>query len=312
MASLYLRADLFKADPRGVYSGATVETMEGPKKQRASEKMSPHMRVKPTKMTQTPRTMGGEYMRRIATVKQREPYKCEGEGRGLKGKGCGVTVHPGGMEHIEDVPGKQGDPHRVMTAIEQGAEYVRKTKTGHLVEHPPQVEVTKETHPERQKELGPLGHKRRLPAGVGAVSAEHIDRKLCPECHAKLTKRETVAVGRGKTPEKAKEQAEKIMGTRQWPKAKEQAGLKRSLELLGELLEKAAGGKKSDDWISRKISHLVKVEGKPQDQAVAIAYSMAGRSRKKKKVKKSAAVFLRGDLFKSDAPVFLRSDLCQR
>lgn len=37
---------------------------------------------------------------------------------------------------------------------------------------------------------------------------------------------------------------------------------------------------KSDEWISDKISLLVR-EGKPQDQAVAIAYSMAGRSKKK-------------------------------
>lgn len=40
-------------------------------------------------------------------------------------------------------------------------------------------------------------------------------------------------------------------------------------------------GKKSDDWISNKI-RLLMHEGKPQDQAIAIAYSMAGRSRVKK------------------------------
>jgi hypothetical protein len=39
--------------------------------------------------------------------------------------------------------------------------------------------------------------------------------------------------------------------------------------------------KKSDDWISDKI-RLLMHEGKPQDQAIAIAYSMAGRSRVKK------------------------------
>lgn len=40
-------------------------------------------------------------------------------------------------------------------------------------------------------------------------------------------------------------------------------------------------GKKSDSWISNKI-RLLMHEGKPQDQAIAIAYSMAGRSRVKK------------------------------
>jgi hypothetical protein len=37
--------------------------------------------------------------------------------------------------------------------------------------------------------------------------------------------------------------------------------------------------KKGDDWISNKI-RLLMHEGKPQDQAIAIAYSMAGRARK--------------------------------
>lgn len=37
--------------------------------------------------------------------------------------------------------------------------------------------------------------------------------------------------------------------------------------------------KKGDDWISNKISLLMH-EGKPQKQAIAIAYSMAGRARK--------------------------------
>jgi hypothetical protein len=61
--------------------------------------------------------------------------------------------------------------------------------------------------------------------------------------------------------------------------------IRKSLEVVDELMSKAEGGKKSDDWISNKISYLVKEEGKPQDQAIAIAYSMAGRSRKD--VKKS-------------------------
>lgn len=55
---------------------------------------------------------------------------------------------------------------------------------------------------------------------------------------------------------------------------------------------------KSDDWISNKIRILMH-EGKPQDQAIAIAYSMAGRSRKDNKVKKSIKLFLRSDLVKS-------------
>lgn len=41
---------------------------------------------------------------------------------------------------------------------------------------------------------------------------------------------------------------------------------------------------KSKKWISAKISMLVR-EGKPQTQAVAIAHSMAGKTRKKKKAK---------------------------
>jgi hypothetical protein len=59
------------------------------------------------------------------------------------------------------------------------------------------------------------------------------------------------------------------------------AETRKSLEVVNGLLSKA---KKSDDWVSNKISTLVR-EGKPQDQAVAIAYNMAGRSRKE--VKKS-------------------------
>lgn len=39
------------------------------------------------------------------------------------------------------------------------------------------------------------------------------------------------------------------------------------------------GERKSDNWISNKIRLLVH-EGKPQDQAIATAYSMAGRARK--------------------------------
>jgi hypothetical protein len=46
---------------------------------------------------------------------------------------------------------------------------------------------------------------------------------------------------------------------------------------------------KSDDWISNKISLLMH-EGKPQDQAIAIAYNMAGRS--KKKAKKSMGLYI--------------------
>lgn len=56
--------------------------------------------------------------------------------------------------------------------------------------------------------------------------------------------------------------------------------IKKSLEVVDELLSKAKDGTKSDEWISNKIRYLVKEEGKPQDQAIAIAYSMAGRSRK--------------------------------
>lgn len=48
--------------------------------------------------------------------------------------------------------------------------------------------------------------------------------------------------------------------------------------MLDGMMHKAAG-KKGDDWISDKISLLVR-EGKPQKQAVAIAYSMAGRTKK--------------------------------
>jgi hypothetical protein len=46
---------------------------------------------------------------------------------------------------------------------------------------------------------------------------------------------------------------------------------------------------KSDDWVSNKINLLMH-EGKPQDQAIAIAYSMAGRS--KKKAKKSLGLYI--------------------
>lgn len=274
--------------------------------------------------------MGLGYMADVGSAKNREKFKCVGEGAGYAGKGCGVDVHPGGMEHIEDVEG-QPIPHRLGTALEQGAEYVKPTKTaseeqgpkgeptkvtrtGHLVEHPPRLEVTSDTHPERQKELGPPGSVKHLVdqditvrgAGKGgsdlkqkravdAVSAEHIDRKLCPDCHKRLTKRTFVASAKGKTPEDAAAKVQAATGG--WSGAKAKAGLKRSLELLGELLEKATGeiGKsKSDDWISDKISLLVR-EGKPQDQAIAIAHSMAGR----KKIAKSAALFLRGDLVKA-------------
>lgn len=41
---------------------------------------------------------------------------------------------------------------------------------------------------------------------------------------------------------------------------------------------------KSKKWISNKIRLLVQ-EGKPQQQAVAIAHSMAGKKRRKKKAK---------------------------
>lgn len=44
-------------------------------------------------------------------------------------------------------------------------------------------------------------------------------------------------------------------------------------------LEKSGKGKKSDEWISKKIKLLMD-EGYKQDQAIAIAYSMAGRSKK--------------------------------
>ena len=49
----------------------------------------------------------------------------------------------------------------------------------------------------------------------------------------------------------------------------------KSLVLLDGMISKA----KSDDWISNKIRHLVTVEGKPQEQAVAIAHNMAGKSK---------------------------------
>lgn len=39
--------------------------------------------------------------------------------------------------------------------------------------------------------------------------------------------------------------------------------------------------RKSKEWVSEKIQKLLK-EGKPREQAVAIALSMAGRSTKKK------------------------------
>jgi hypothetical protein len=287
------------------------------------------MRTKPSKPAETPNVMGTSYMKKIGSAKNRASYKCEGEGRGLEGKGCGVTVHPGGAEHIEDVPG-QAVPHRLTTALDQGAEYVRSTKseheiagseefkpktekrTGHLVEHPPKLEVTGETHPDRQKQLGPPGYKKLLTSGKkgerdeSAVSAEHIDRKLCPDCHERLTTKTVLASARGKTPEEAKAKAGKIMkeSGQSWAGGKEQAGLKRSLEILGELLSKAG---KSDDWISDKISYLVKEEGEPQDQAVAIAHNMAGRSRKKA-MSKSVAVFLDSDLFTQVQSVFLRQD----
>jgi len=195
---------------------------------------------------------------------------------------------------------------------------------GHLVEHPAALHVTSETKDWRKKELGPPGFKKLLKdttttvrgGGKGgsdvthtkspdAVSAEHIDRKLCPDCHKRLTAKTVLATGRGTTPEAAKQVAQaKMSGS--WPHAKEAAGLKRSLWLLGELLSKAG---KDDAWVSGKIQLLMH-EGKPQDQAIAIAYSMAGRSRKeKKKMSKSARLFLRADLFKSQAPMFLRADL---
>jgi hypothetical protein len=426
-----------------------------------------------------------------------------GEGKGLKGKGCGVKVHSGGVQHIEDVPGKLVPPE-VEAAVNRGIighpkRYKHKEevegkeagkpevveRTGWTVEHPPTLTVTKDTHPDRQAQLGPPGHVEHLmdetvrvpvagkdkPVEVTkrkpAVATEHIDSKLCPDCHERLTKRTTLASGRGLTPEAAKTQAQAQLQEKvaKWSEAKGKAGLKRSLEFLGELLskgkhlhphfdnqiashdrmathfgelarhqskksesmrnsphpweqkaaasqqvasmastatehahrsaadsyrahkklekvspnqlkdlgkqsarahemsatiprryrsgpvgqqaaraqeetfvatgkespsralkqprlsptmDKSAGGKKSDDWISDKISYLMKEEGKPQNQAIAIAYSMAGRSRKKMKkslfldislFKSQDSMFLRGDLFKSDAPVFLRTEL---
>jgi len=53
------------------------------------------------------------------------------------------------------------------------------------------------------------------------------------------------------------------------------------------ILEGMMRKSKSDQWVSDKI-RLLMHEGKPQDQAIAIAYSMAGRS--KKKAKKSLYV----------------------
>lgn len=40
---------------------------------------------------------------------------------------------------------------------------------------------------------------------------------------------------------------------------------------------------KSDKWVGEKIAYLMEVEKKPQDQAIAIALSLAGRSKKKNK-----------------------------
>lgn len=40
--------------------------------------------------------------------------------------------------------------------------------------------------------------------------------------------------------------------------------------------------KKSDTWVGGKIGKLRK-EGYPEKQSIAIAYSMAGRAKKKKK-----------------------------
>lgn len=293
---LYLHAGLFKADPDPkASSGVTMRIYEGPKKQRAAERMSPHMRVKPTKVAQTPRTMGGAYMRKVGSAEQREGV-C---------KNCKVTFRGGGYEHVDDIQGVDV-PKRVMIARAQGARYVKPTtattevknkegkiekqvKTGHLLYHPDHLEVTEATTPERQKELGPPGYKHHTVGIKGKadrpIKSEHLDRELCPDCYEKWDKREVLASAKGKTPEQAGERAKtKLVQERgeSWMASKEKAGLKRSLEVMGSMLEKAKkGAPKSDEWISNKISHLVKKEGKPQDQAIAIAYSMAGRSRGK-------------------------------
>lgn len=271
---LILHPDLIKADPRGTgYGKGPGSGKPGTTKVPGALKMSQYMKVHARGKRRTGAAVQRPEMQTARSAHEREPYMCEGKGCHPKAaEGWKLKVSPPRRTSEKHQPGNSAQMNRVLDHMAQhGKDSVTFDKdAGKIhVHHPPSSQAVNT----KSGEEGPVVHMEH-----GALSSEAVNNKKCPSCHAKYHQRTEVARGTGKTPEEAT------------AAARAAATYKKSLNILDDLISKA----KSDEWISDKISYLMKEEGKPQKQAIVIAYSMAGRSRKdiKKSLSPDLVLFL--------------------
>lgn len=202
------------------------------------------MRIRPKGKRTTGYKRTGEEMEYKQSAWNKPPYECKGEG-------CGTTVYP--PQHV-----KVGTEHELMGHLASGGQWSGTHEGAHHIEHPPKLE-----HPKFGDRPIALTH--------GSITAENVDKKLCPSCLAKEGKKIAIASAKGRTPEEAKAKAEEFASTK-----KSMYMLAQMMFLSKALVEGEDFGKPAST-VSQEISHLIKEKGYPQKRAVAAALSMKRR-----------------------------------